>query len=74
MVGKENVKEIKDAESLAEMMGAELKGLLETIIKESGKESPREFQRTPKTDYIPGPGIFHVRLRKLCMIFVLKSS
>ena len=38
MVGKENVKKIKDAESLAEMIGAELKGLLETIIQESGKE------------------------------------
>ena len=39
MVEKENVEEMKDAErreSLAEMMGAEMKGLLETIIKDTG--------------------------------------
>ena len=46
MVGKENVKKIKDAESLAEMIGAELKGLLETIIQESGKEPLKKVLET----------------------------
>ena len=53
MVGKENVKEIKDAESLAEMIGAELKGLLETIIKESGKEPLKKVLENFKEDLRP---------------------